>query len=423
MITNDRQYKITKSKVEKFQLDLEDLATSINSAKEVHPKILEAQKNAIRYQLNQLLSDVREYEDLKEGRTIITTIKDLKDLPVALIKARIANNLTQSELAYKLGMKEQQIQRYEADKYEAASLKTLLRIAEILNIRIEGDIQLKEIESPDLLNCKNYPFKQMIQRKWFPHFTGSLNDAVKKSAELLSHLFENAGIQNLQTGFTKRSVRLAATFNEFALDAWYARVVIKAREQILDNYFDKAMVTDVWLHSLASLSIQIDGPLQAVNFLRDSGIRVVIEQHLEGTHLDGAALLLDDIYPVIALTLRHDRLDNFWFVLFHEIAHVYLHLGINYQMIFDDLDTVTDGIEFEADQFALNAMIPDIVWKKSLVRFSPSPETIINQAKTLKVHAALIAGRIRKETGKYYQFSDLVGQGEVRKFFAEELNN
>ena len=77
----------------------------------------------------------------------------------------------------------------------------------------------------------------------------------------------------------------------------------------------------------------------------------------------------------------------------------------------------------DADKYALNISVPEAVWKKSLVRFSPSNETIINQAKLLKVHPALVAGRIRRETGKYYLFNDLIGQGEVRNKFSQELNN
>jgi Zn-dependent peptidase ImmA (M78 family) len=52
-----------------------------------------------------------------------------------------------------------------------------------------------------------------------------------------------------------------------------------------------------------------------------------------------SAMLLDDMFPVIALTLRYDRLDNFWFVLFHELAHIVLHIGSEFSIIFDDLDT------------------------------------------------------------------------------------
>ena len=158
--------------------------------------------------------------------------------------------------------------------------------------------------------------------------------------------------------------------------------------------------------------------------MRESGIRIVIEQHIEGTHLDGAALLLDQTFPVITLTLRYDRLDNFWFVLLHELAHVYLHLNVDHDAIFDDLDASTlDEFEKEADEFALNAMVSASVWKKSLARFSPSDKTIVAQAKSMNVHPALIAGRIRRETGKYHLFNNLIGLGEVRKYFLNELNN
>jgi HTH-type transcriptional regulator/antitoxin HigA len=207
------------------------------------------------------------------------------------------------------------------------------------------------------------------------------------------------------------------------LNAWYARVLIKAREQDLSNYFDKNIVTSSWLFDLAKLSLEKNGPAAGIDYLKNHGIRVVIERHLESTHLDGAALLLDDLYPVIALSLRHDRVDNFWFVLFHELAHVVLHLDSQRNIIFDDLDVKKPGIEEEADKYALNAIIPDQIWKTSLARFSPSEITIKNQAKSLHIHPALIAGRIRWETSKYYSFNELVGHGEVREKLAKELEN
>jgi HTH-type transcriptional regulator/antitoxin HigA len=423
MITNDRQFKIVKSQIEAFQKSLDLLSSTSLEVENVHPKILEAQKNATSYKINELLTEVKEYEDLKAGKTLITEIRDLTELPVALIKARIANGLTQAELADRLEVKEQQIQRYESDRYETASLKTLQKVAQILHVKFSAEVQIKEVEAPDIYNVKMYPFKQMLQRRWFRNFSGSLNEAIKQSPELIANLYYLAGITNMQLAFNRKSVRTGSVINDFALNIWYAQVIIKAREQELTTFFDRRIVTDDWLRSLSQLSFEQNGPQLAVSLLRNSGIRVVIEPQLEGTHLDGAALLLDDIYPIIALTLRYDRLDNFWFVLFHELAHVVLHLGTEYNMIFDDLDSNIDGIEKEADEYALNASIPDKVWKRSLVRFSPTAETITNQAHNLKIHPALIAGRIRRETGKYFLFNDLIGQNEVRKLFLTELNN
>jgi HTH-type transcriptional regulator/antitoxin HigA len=258
----------------------------------------------------------------------------------------------------------------------------------------------------------------MFQRNWFGTFLGSYNDAAKKSPQLLAELFTNAGINNFQYALTKKTFR--GNFNQFALNAWYAYILIKAKDQQIENVFKKDIITESWINCLAKLSLEKDGPLKAAEYLRNSGIRFIIEPVLEGTLLDGAALMTDDSSPIIAMTLRHDRLDNFWFVLFHEIAHILLHLNDDLKVIFDDLDIHLDGIEKEADNFALNALIPDEVWRKSLVRFNPSTEMIINQSKLLNIHPALLAGRIRRETGKYYLFSDLIGQGEVRKCFEKQ---
>lgn len=419
MINNDRQYRIVKSQIDNFQKALEALSAKVE---DVHPKILQAEKDAISYQIQFFMAEAREYEDLKAGNILVTAVKDLKELPLVLIRARIANGLTQADLASRLNMKEQQVQKYEAELYQSVSLRTLLRIANELKITVDADFQIREPERNGAIDGSRYPIKQMYKRHWFPDFVGSMNDAIKNSGELVLGLYQKAGIENRQLALNRRVVRSNAQFNIEALDVWYAQVMIKAREQVLESFFDKKFVNEEWFKHLASYTIKENGPELAVDFLKDSGIRVVFESHLEGTHLDGAALLIDKLFPVIAMTLRYDRLDNFWFVLFHELAHIILHLDADLDAIFDDLDAHVDGIERDADSFALNLAVPESVWKKSLVRFSPSDETIINQAKSLHVHPAIIAGRIRWETRDFYRFTNLVGQGEVRKKFTEELN-
>jgi len=419
MITNDRQYKITKTQIENFQQSLAELNFA-ESTTEVHPKIFEIQKNAVESQLNDLIRDVQEYEALKEGKIAIAEVNSLGDLPLTLIKARIANGLTQAELAERIGVKMQQVQRYESEMYETASVKTLMKIAEQLNIRINADVQIKTIEAPENLDIKNYPFKQMYQRNWFGNFSGTYNDAVVDSKNLLERFFESAGFGNFQYSLTKKSIRAGSALNIFALNAWYARILEKAKLQHINVSYTKGVITDAWLRTLAELSSDPNGPLEAAEYLRAHGIRFVLEPHLDGTFLDGAALLWENNQPIVAMTLRYDRLDNFWFVLFHELAHIHLHLSEELSVIFDDLDVKLGGIEQEADAFALNALIPDEVWRKSLVRFSPSEKAIINQAKTMRIHPALVAGRIRRETGKYYQFSNLVGKG-VREILSEEI--
>ncbi|MBL7733677.1 MAG: ImmA/IrrE family metallo-endopeptidase [Chitinophagaceae bacterium] len=420
MITNDRQYKIIKSQIDNFQQSLAELEFSAKTVKDIHPKLFEIQKAAIESQLDDLIKEVHEYEDLKEGRIAIAEVNSLSALPLALIKARIANGFTQAELAERVGVKMQQIQRYESELYDTASVKTLMKIADRLSIKINADVQIKPIEAPENLDINNYPFKQMYQRNWFGNFSGSYNDAVVDSKNLLQRFFEIAGVGNFQYSFTRKSIRSGSTLNTFALNAWYARVLEKAKYQEVGSIYTRGAITTSWLRYLAELSSEPNGPAQAAKYLRANGIRFVLEPHLEGTFLDGAALLWENSQPIVAMTLRHDRMDNFWFVLFHELAHIHLHLSEDLTVIFDDLDVKIDGIEQEADAFALNALIPDEVWRKSLVRFNPSEEAIINQAKAMKIHPALIAGRIRRETGKYYQFTTLVAKS-VRESLDSEI--
>ncbi len=168
---------------------------------------------------------------------------------------------------------------------------------------------------------------------------------------------------------------------------------------------------------LAKLSAHSDGPARARQALAEVGVVLVALDHLPGTFVDGAAICRRDGAPVIALTLRHDRIDNFWFTLMHEFAHVSCHLGEDTPLILDDLDVnSSDGIEAEADAFARNALIPNELWED---RRSESLDTddVLAIAREAQVHPAIVAGRWRWEYGDYRRFSKLLGRGEVRLHF------
>jgi HTH-type transcriptional regulator/antitoxin HigA len=122
----------------------------------------------------------------------------------------------------------------------------------------------------------------------------------------------------------------------------------------------------------------------------------------------------------VALTLRYDRLDHFWFTLCHELAHVALHLQRDQGGAFvDDLEAPDDSVrEREADRVAADAMIPEAQWKSFRGRGTPSREDVMDFAASLRVHPAIVAGRIRKETKNYRLFSGLIGNRKVRVLFA-----
>src|SRR3546814_16852084 len=110
--------------------------------------------------------------------------------------------------------------------------------------------------------------------------------------------------------------------------------------------------------------------------LNSAGVRVVVERHLPKTYLDGAAMLLDGKDAIIALTLRHDRLDNFWFVLFHELGHIVRHRNRGLEDGFFDEDSAPARIAFEEEavDFAWNALVPDELWNESLFGYATTPD-------------------------------------------------
>jgi HTH-type transcriptional regulator/antitoxin HigA len=214
-----------------------------------------------------------------------------------------------------------------------------------------------------------------------------------------------------------RTDRTNAKTDFGALEAWCSAVLIKAELQKLPKRrYSKPLGKRV-ARELARLSTYEDGPQKAVDFLMGAGVLVIIMDHLPGTFLDGAAICRGDGAPVIALTLRHDRIDNFWFTLLHEFAHVCLHLNRSTQVIIDDLEVNSpDGIEKEADEFARDALIPKRIWREYATE-DLSSEELAEIADEAGVHQAIVAGRWRWENSDYRRFSRLLGHGEVRELF------
>ncbi|MFB2836544.1 helix-turn-helix domain-containing protein [Floridanema evergladense] len=142
MIKNERQYRITKAQIDKFVNALEQLASQSDSNQQVHPILRKAEADALQSQLSELRKQIEEYEALKSGQSTVLELNSLEELPRALIKARIAAGFSQKELADRLGIKEQQIQRYEDTEYASASLARLREVSQALGIKIREDVFL-----------------------------------------------------------------------------------------------------------------------------------------------------------------------------------------------------------------------------------------------------------------------------------------
>lgn len=209
-----------------------------------------------------------------------------------------------------------------------------------------------------------------------------------------------------------RTERTNAKTDLAALEAWCAAAIIKSQQVDVGPLRSGLGMEEA--RELAALSCADDGPAQVGSKLAGWGIVFVALPHLPGTFLDGAAMCRTDKTPVIALTIRHDRVDNFWFTLLHEFCHVAKHLGKDAPIIVDDLDVKGhDLIEHEADTFAQNALIPPSIW-----RLANSPEMTGDEiravAQKAKVHTSIVAGRWQRTFDDYRRFSKLLVRGEIR---------
>ncbi len=128
--------------------------------------------------------------------------------------------------------------------------------------------------------------------------------------------------------------------------------------------------------------------------------------------------------PVIGMTLRYDRIDNFWHVLLHELAHAAFHLDEDDDLFIDDLGLEgTDQKETEADRLAEEALLPEDAWKASGIEENPSAMAVMNLAQELSIHPAIVAGRVRFRHQNYRMLSQFVGSRQVQSLFQPQIGN
>lgn len=257
-----------------------------------------------------------------------------------------------------------------------------------------------------------FPTREMVKRGWI----ADSRDAVKAFFSNLSPEIQEAVL--LRKG---RHIRSARNMDKFALAAWITRVVVRSKTVPGLSGYHKGSVNLDFMRALAKCSTAADGPLAASAFLASHGIPLVVEPHLPSTYLDGAAILLSAERPIIGMTLRHDRLDYFWFTLMHECAHIALHSNEDDTEYIDDLDVEAneDPKEREADQLAGEALIPENEWRKSPASRVPSPNAALLLARQLGIHPAIAAGRMRHERKAFRMLNNLIGHREARKAFPE----
>lgn len=193
--------------------------------------------------------------------------------------------------------------------------------------------------------------------------------------------------------------------------AWLYRVKAMASEMLVPRYSPKNL-SEV-LSAFRPLLLSPESTRRVPRILMEAGIRFLVVETLPGAKIDGVCFWLNDYSPVVALSLRHDRNDNFWFVLRHELEHVRREHGKSVVIVDADLDGDRAGTgdevpeeERQANEAAADFCVPRSQIEGFIARKAPffSERDMIGFARSLKVHPGIVAGQLQHKTGRYERF-------------------
>ncbi|EGQ8409837.1 hypothetical protein CGT72_07110 [Vibrio cholerae] len=216
--------------------------------------------------------------------------------------------------------------------------------------------------------------------------------------------------------------RKQETTNTALVNYWLSRVKNLANLSLAMNNIPKFEgLTTQDLKEFARANIDPQYLKKIELELAHKGIIFVAEPSVDGLKTDGAVFKLSTGHPVVAMSLRYKRLDNFWFTLMHELAHVALHYDQIDGYIVDDLESSSEElIELEADKLAGDSLIPRNIWRTCHARRDFKESSVISFSEQHGIHPAIVAGRIQKETNDYRKFSSLTNKFDTREILFGE---
>ncbi|MDN7681563.1 MULTISPECIES: XRE family transcriptional regulator [Burkholderia cepacia complex] len=423
LITNDRHAREVTGLIDEISraTSSEQMLKSVING--FPPEVLDGIQQALNAERAELTAMLNAYVEAKHGNLDLLKARAQNDLGEMLIVGRIAKGWSQKDLARQIGLREQAVQRYEADRYRSISLAGFVRVARALGVRVSADICANATApwmSLPSLDVSAEQAQKVLKHARENGWLESTDSDENALSQLVRYVAEHVGSHG-KPSLLRTGLVVEHHADDWSLLCWKAQVTRRAKA-IIDSQKVKYRPLDMaWLKDLPGLSAIEDGPLLARDLLLAHGIVVVVEPHVPGMKVDGAAFLVDDI-PVIGLTLRRDALDNFWFTLLHEVAHVILHYRTGLAAGFFDNSEAreVDEMEMEADKFAGSLLIPQELWLRSPARIAKTADTIERFAQRLCISPAVVFGRIRMERQNYAIFSDKIGSGQVRKLFFQQ---
>ena len=318
-----------------------------------------------------------------------------------------AREWTQRDLAYILGTPEQAVNMIISGKRGispemAKALGDAFDVSPVLFINLQRAYDMVRAREPDPGVARRarlqsaYPVREMIKRGWLQD-----TDAAMLEAQM-AHFFGVANANEIP--HMDRVAKKSSYYDETppAQLAWLFRVRQIAGTMTAPAYSEKSL-----REAISRLKAMLVDPEEARNvprILAECGVRFVIVEGLPNAKIDGVCFWLNKQSPVIGMSLRFDRIDNFWFVLRHEIEHVLRKDGQKKEIIDVNLDGKDDpnlpGEECVANAAAADFCVPTAEMNLFIARKAPffAERDVIGFARRLNVHPGLVVGQIQRHT-------------------------
>ncbi|WP_313455697.1 addiction module antidote protein, HigA family [Stenotrophomonas sp.] len=254
------------------------------------------------------------------------------------------------------------------------------------------------------------PISAMIKRGWLDVDSARDKIGIERELDLFFEVKEGEEIDPVPHAAKRTQVSDLATPAQLA---WVYRVRRMAQDMIAPQY-SPARGADL-VEKLKLLRASPESVRHVPRLMTEHGIRFVIVETLPSAKIDGVCFWLSPTAPVIGMTLRFDRIDNFWFVLRHEIEHVLLGHGTAGAIIDSELDGEPGGLgtgvaeeERLANQAASEFLVPSVKLEAFVARKAPffATRDIIGFANLLGVHPGLVAGPLQRRIGRYNLFRE-----------------
>lgn len=314
---------------------------------------------------------------------------------------------TQDELAEVMGMTIKHVNAILKDK-QAITLDTAKILAEVFdtspqywlnldaNYRLWLDSVPSEKEKQAELKANLYermPIKDMVAKNWIPAFA-NVNELYASLLKFWNT--DQLDFDAWDKQITPLLARKSESFNQYKASytyTWYHKAITVASSYAVPA-FDKVGLEELY-DNLHQYTIKENGINQFLEKLNQLGVIFFVLPHLQKTYLDGAAFYYKN-NPVIVYTGRYKRIDNFWFTIAHEMAHVLKHLDEENTFFLDNFrEEEVNDLEAEANQLAAEKLKHQeiITYLKNKLNYL-STEDIENCAKQLAIHPALIVGKL-----------------------------